>query len=44
LLIDKDYSPKWKYSSIADVDPGIIDWFFESKWQDEEHPLADLGS
>ncbi len=43
LLIDKDYSPKWKYESVASVDNKIIDWFFESKWSDKEHPLASLG-
>ena len=44
LLIDKDYQPKWRYSDISNVEPQTIDWFFESKWQDEEHPLAQLGA
>lgn len=43
LLIDKDYSPVWKFNSVADVDPSIIDWFFESKWQPSDHPLAALA-
>jgi len=42
LLIDKDYAPQWKFSSISDVDPAVIDWFFESKWHGSEHPLSAL--
>ena len=42
LLIDKDYSPKWKFSSIESVDTKVIDWFFESKWSQEQHPLVNL--
>lgn len=42
LLIDKDYSPKWKFSSIESVDTKVIDWFFESKWTSEQHPLVNL--
>ena len=44
LLIDKDYSPKWKFSSIESVDTKVIDWFFESKWTPEQHPLVNLGN
>jgi len=40
LLIDKDYTPQWKFVSVTNVDLKIIDWFFESKWQDSEHPLT----
>ncbi|NMP33435.1 enoyl-CoA hydratase/isomerase family protein [Thalassotalea sp. M1531] len=43
LLIDKDNNPSWKYSSIAEVDEEVIDWFFTSKWSADEHPLAQLG-
>ena len=43
LLIDKDYSPQWKYQSVADVEAKVIDWFFESKWQESEHPLLELS-
>lgn len=43
LLIDKDNNPKWKYAQVADVDMKDIDWFFESKWPESEHPLAQLG-
>jgi len=28
LLVDKDKSPKWKHSSIADVSQEEIEWFF----------------
>ncbi len=42
LLIDKDNSPKWHFDSIDIVDKKTIDWFFESRWSLEQHPLADL--
>lgn len=43
LLIDKDYTPKWHFASIETVDEKVIDWFFESKWSQEQHPLVNLG-
>jgi enoyl-CoA hydratase/carnithine racemase len=43
LLIDKDFNPQWKFTSVADVDIKVIDWFFDSKWQNTEHPLSTLG-
>ncbi|MBL4899587.1 MAG: enoyl-CoA hydratase/isomerase family protein [Colwellia sp.] len=43
LLIDKDNSPKWHFSSVEMVDKKVVDWFFESKWSQEEHPLVLLG-
>jgi enoyl-CoA hydratase/carnithine racemase len=43
LLIDKDFTPNWKFSSVNEVEPSVVDWFFESKWQKDEHPLAMLG-
>jgi enoyl-CoA hydratase/carnithine racemase len=43
LLIDKDYSPQWTFSCVADVDSKVIDWFFDPKWQVSEHPLSSLG-
>ncbi len=42
LLIDKDNSPQWHFDSIKSVDQKTIDWFFESKWSDDEHPLSQL--
>jgi len=44
LLIDKDNSPKWHFDSIETVDAKVVDWFFESKWSQEQHPLASLGN
>lgn len=44
LLIDKDNSPQWHFDSIENVDSKVIDWFFDSKWSPEEHPLVNLGS
>jgi hypothetical protein len=43
LLIDKDNKPNWKYSSVELVDKEVLDWFFESKWLKESHPLIKLG-
>jgi len=43
LLIDKDNKPQWRFNSVEEVDLSVIDWFFESKWSAEEHPLARLG-
>jgi len=43
LLIDKDFQPQWKFDSVKNVDARVVDWFFESKWSDTEHPLACLG-
>lgn len=43
LLIDKDNKPQWRYPTVETVDHEVVDWFFESKWTPEQHPLADLG-
>jgi len=43
LLIDKDNAPKWHFDSINSVDDKVVDWFFESKWSKEAHPLVGLG-
>lgn len=42
LLIDKDNTPKWNFSSIDAVDNKVVNWFFESQWSKELHPLANL--
>lgn len=42
LLIDKDNQPKWRYSSIEEVDESTIDWFFIDKWDEGKHPLKML--
>ena len=43
LLIDKDNQPKWKYSNIDEVPKDEIDWFFESPWSADSHPLRNLN-
>ncbi|WP_448550113.1 enoyl-CoA hydratase/isomerase family protein [Thalassotalea fusca] len=43
LLIDKDNQPKWKYSNVNDVPEKEIDWFFESLWTADNHPLKNLN-
>jgi enoyl-CoA hydratase/carnithine racemase len=42
LLIDKDNSPKWHFDSIDSVDKKVVEWFFVSKWTEEEHPLINI--
>lgn len=44
LLIDKDFTPQWHFTSVNEVDVNIVDWFFELKWQGMQHPLASLDS
>jgi len=43
LLIDKDNDPQWHYPSVKLIDSEVLDWFFDSKWSKEAHPLAQLG-
>ncbi len=40
LLVDKDRNPNWTYKTVADVETGFVNQFFESPWQ--ESPLADM--
>lgn len=44
LLIDKDNAPKWRFDSIDSVDQKVIEWFFESKWEKDQHPLAKIDT
>ena len=44
LLIDKDMSPRWRPSSIAQADEEWVQRFFVPAWPaGVAHPLADLG-
>jgi enoyl-CoA hydratase/carnithine racemase len=43
LLIDKDNTPQWRYQTIELIDPTILQWFFDSTWSQETHPLVALG-
>ncbi|GAA0816216.1 enoyl-CoA hydratase/isomerase family protein [Colwellia asteriadis] len=42
LLIDKDNTPQWRYSSVDCIEKSVLDWFFDSAWSKETHPLAKL--
>jgi enoyl-CoA hydratase/carnithine racemase len=46
LLIDKDLSPKWSVSDMAQVSQALIDEHFVGFWEGagQPHPLADLAS
>tara|TARA_R110000772_G_scaffold95317_5_gene193566 strand:- start:30 stop:1160 length:1131 start_codon:yes stop_codon:yes gene_type:complete len=43
LLVDKDHQPKWRYATIDSVPNETMQWFFDSPWQDNTHPLRHLG-
>jgi enoyl-CoA hydratase len=42
LAVDKDHSPKWLPTRIADVTPEMVLPFFESPWPASAHPLRHL--
>ncbi len=42
-LIDKDGEPNWRYKSVAEVDEQVIEGLFTPLWDDENHPLFQLG-
>lgn len=42
LLIEKDNQPKWRFATVAEVDPAFIASYFVSPWQADNHPLAQL--
>ena len=44
LLVDKDNAPQWLYPQTESVPRDVIESFFESPWQAEQHPLANLGA
>ena len=39
LVIDKDNAPKWNPPTIAEVDPAMVQAFFDSPWPAAMHPL-----
>ena len=42
LAVDKDHSPKWNPARVEDVDPQLVQAFFQSPWPAHAHPLAAL--
>ncbi len=42
LLIDKDFSPKWKYPTIEQVPLEWIERFFIKLWNEDIHPFKDM--
>ena len=40
LLVDKDRSPQWTYSSLESVPEQVLETFFNPPWT--HNPLADL--
>lgn len=43
LAVDKDHAPKWNPARIEDVEPELVQAFFQSPWPAQAHPLAVLS-
>ena len=43
LAVDKDHAPKWSPARIEDVEPELVQAFFQSPWPTHAHPLAVLS-
>ncbi|WP_069383597.1 enoyl-CoA hydratase/isomerase family protein [Halomonas caseinilytica] len=43
LLIDKDKQPRWSHRDVASVPEAEVQALMRSPWDDEHHPLRDLG-
>ena len=43
LLIEKDNTPNWKFQTVHDVPDEFIATFFESPWENSNHPLTELS-
>jgi enoyl-CoA hydratase/carnithine racemase len=44
LLIEKDHQPNWRFKYVDQVPKETIDYFFESIWSQDAHPLAHLDT
>ncbi|WP_374320803.1 enoyl-CoA hydratase/isomerase family protein [Aquabacterium sp.] len=42
LVVDKDNQPRWNPPSLAEVEPAMVEAFFEPAWPAHAHPLRDL--
>lgn len=43
LLIEKDMTPRWKHDDVGSVPEADIAALLSSPWNDDEHPLRELG-
>ena len=43
LAVDKDHAPRWNPPRIEDVEPAMVQAFFDSPWPAHAHPLRDLA-
>lgn len=42
LVVDKDHAPRWQPAAVAEVQPQMVEAFFEAVWPPHAHPLRDL--
>jgi enoyl-CoA hydratase/carnithine racemase len=42
LIIDKDNAPRWNPSHLDDVTSASVEAFFQARWAESAHPLANL--
>ncbi|GAB1387250.1 enoyl-CoA hydratase/isomerase family protein [Melaminivora sp.] len=42
LAVDKDHAPRWQPARVEEVDPALVQAFFQSPWPAHAHPLAGL--
>ena len=43
LVIDKDHAPRWNPASIEQLDPKLVNAFFDPPWSAAQHPLRELA-
>lgn len=43
LLIEKDHRPQWRFDTVHEVDPKVIEVILTSPWSADNHPLRSLG-
>lgn len=43
VLIDKDRSPHWQHTDLAQADAAWAQGYFKAPWPADRHPLADLA-
>ena len=42
VILDKDNRPRWNPATLAELEPETVAAFFASRWEADNHPLANL--